>query len=124
MSSNKSEIKASFDEWTKAWNVGDINGYLQCYANSTSVRYVSGKEVVVGKENISKLFEERGAKGRLCLVHFESDCVSDTDAVCFGKYQLVENDSEDHEEKVHEGCFTVHLRRIEGYWKILSDHSS
>eukprot|EP00979_Chaetoceros_neogracilis_P003699 scaffold656_cov271-Chaetoceros_neogracile.AAC.9 len=131
MSSNYAEIKACFDEWTKSWNEGDINGYLQGYADSPSVRYVSGKKVVVGKDNVSKLFQERGASGKLSLLHFESDCVSDIDAICFGKYQLIESDGgsseDDHEkekEKIHEGCFTVHLRRMEGFWKIISDHSS
>jgi ketosteroid isomerase-like protein len=123
MSLFNSEIKACFDKWTKSWNEGDINGYLQGYADLPSVRYVGGKKVVVGKENVSKLFQERGARGRLSLVHFESDCVSATDAICFGKYRLVETISEDQEEN-HEGCFTIHLRRIDGSWKILSDHSS
>jgi len=125
MTSFNSEIKASFDKWTKSWNEGDTNGYLQGYADLPSVRYVSGKKVIVGKENVTKLFQERGARGRLSLVHFESDCVSETDALCFGKYQLVETSSEDHQaEETHEGCFTCHLRRIDGSWKILSDHSS
>ncbi len=121
-----SEISKSFGEWTDAWNKGDIEGYLDGYSDIPSVRYVSGKKVTKGKENIANLFRDRGARGRLTLVHFETDCISDLDAVCFGQYRLVEcnNDGPDDEGKTHEGCFTVHVRKIEGSWKIISDHSS
>ena len=114
----KVDIRNSFDNWTTAWNNDDIEGYLNGYANLPSVRYVSGKKIIKGKENIENLFRERGAKGTLSLVHFESECVSESDAVCFGQYRLTCDDDK------HEGCFTVHVRKIEGSWKIISDHSS
>ena len=122
------EIRTCFDKWTNAWNEGNIEGYLDGYADSPSVRYVSGKKVTKGKDNIVSLFQERGARGVLKLVHFESECVSASDAVCFGQYRLVEctggDDGHDDIKETHEGCFTVHVRKINGSWKIISDHSS
>ena len=97
------------------------------------MRYVSGKQVTRGKHNIVKLFQTRGARGFLSVVHFELESISDLDAVCFGQYHLVEKsdsataksgDSLESDENVHEGCFTVHVRKIKGSWKIVSDHSS
>lgn len=127
------EIQSAFEEWTNAWNNHDIDGYLDGYADIPSVRYVSGKQVTRGKHNIVKLFQTRGARGFLSVVHFELESISDLDAVCFGQYHLVEKsdsataksgDSLESDENVHEGCFTVHVRKIKGSWKIVSDHSS
>ena len=129
-SSSAREIQSCFDKWAQAWNEGDINGYLDGYSDIPSVRYVSTKMVTRGKENIVKLFQERGAKGKLSLLHLESDIIGQDDAICFGQYRLVEechvdgDNSGNQEEKVHEGCFTVHVRRIQNEWKIISDHSS
>ena len=124
--SNKAniEIRKAFDQWKSAWNEGNIDGYLDGYADDIpSVRYVSDKKVTIGKDNIAKLFRERGARGMLTLVHFESECVSESDALCFGQYRLVECAGDDS-KGMHEGCFTVHVRKILGSWKIVSDHSS
>ncbi len=130
-----SEISTCFQTWTNAWNEGNIVGYLDGYADSPLTRYVSGKKVINGKDNIIKMFEERGARGNLSLVHFESDCISEHDAICFGQYKLVEcavkeddrgriKDVNTGEEHMYEGCFTVHVRKLQNTWKIISDHSS
>lgn len=89
------------------------------------MRYVSGKNIIIGKEEVCKVFREKGTKGFLELVHFEAECFGG-DAICFGKYKLTEDikDGKKIEEIVHEGCFTVHVRKLNGQWKIISDHSS
>jgi ketosteroid isomerase-like protein len=124
MSSPVSEIKSAFGQWTDAYNRGNIEGYLEGYADLPTIRYVSGKNVIIGKEEICKVFKEKGTKGFLELVHFEAECFG-ANAICFGKYKLTE-DLKDGKEKeiVHEGCFTVHVQKLNGQWKIISDHSS
>lgn len=124
MSSPVSEIKLAFSQWTDAYNRGNIDGYLEGYDLPT-MRYVSGKNIIIGKEEVCKVFREKGTKGFLELVHFEAECFGG-DAICFGKYKLTEDikDGKKIEEIVHEGCFTVHVRKLNGQWKIISDHSS
>lgn len=124
-----SEIKECFDKWTYAWNEGNIEGYLDGYVDSPIARYVSGKTVTRGKDNIARMFKERGARGNLSLISFESCCVSEHDAICFGQYRLIQyttvaDNNEDSLEETQEGCFTVHVRRVQHSWKIISDHSS
>ena len=132
------QIRQCFNEWTEAWNKGDSDGYLNGYMESPKTRYVSGKKVVYGKENIRSMLEARGGpKGFLSLVELAVEVMSNCkDAMCFGKYQLevdIENDNDDQKKEIHTGCFTVHVRKvIEGSdeiienhtWKIVSDHSS
>ncbi len=125
----KQQIRECFDCWTDAWNRGDINGYLDGYLNSPKTRYVSGKKVIRGKENIVEQLKARGGpKGILSLTEFEVELMTDCrDAVCFGQYKLIDGSEN------HAGCFTVHLRQVlreddDGgdvhNWKIVSDHSS
>ena len=113
------EIISCFGTWTDAWNAGDVDGFLDGYYDSDSVRYVGGETVIRGKNNIVQHFRSRGATGTLSLVHFEVDFISPEDAICFGQYHVV-----DDEEEIHEGYFTAHVRRIGDSWKIVSDHSS
>lgn len=119
------EIKSCFDSWTKCWNSGDVDGYLNGYIQSSSARYVSGKNIIRGYDEICKHFHSRGAKGKLLLKNFESNVISDCHAVCFGEYQL---DLLDGSGEQYEGCFTCHLQKVDigdsKGWKIVSDHSS
>jgi len=121
----RNEIKSCFDSWTKCWNSGDVDGYLNGYIQSSSARYVSGKNIIRGYDEICKHFHSRGAKGKLLLKNFESNVISDCHAVCFGEYQL---DLLDGGGEQYEGCFTCHLQKVDigdsKGWKIVSDHSS
>lgn len=135
------QIRECFNEWTEAWNKGDIDGYLNGYMDSSQTRYVSGKKVVRGKENIRSMLEARGGpKGILSLVELDVEVMSNCkDAICFGQYQLemsIDSDDDDDQKKeIHMGCFTVHVSKIainagedeaneNQTWKIFSDHSS
>ncbi len=138
----KQQIRECFDCWTESWNRGDLNGYIEGYFDSPSTRYVSGKKVIIGKQNIHQLLESRGGpKGELSLVSFEVEVMSDcNDALCFGQYELKLPTSDKHQEEnnnneniIHKGCFTVHVRKIsigqeeenkDSSWKIISDHST
>jgi len=48
----------------------------------------------------------------------EIDVLTAADAIAFGRWTLVVD------KKIAEGFFTVQLRKIEGTWFIVSDHSS
>ena len=123
---SKKEIQISFDNWTKAWNEGNTETYLTAYADLPSTRYVSGTNVTIGKENIVQLMRERGGAKGILSIHdpstsFHIDILpNQDDAICFGQYEL----ELPHVDSKQHGCFTVHVRKLEGVWKIISDHSS
>ena len=126
---SKKEIQICFDSWTKAWNEGNTEAYLKAYADLPSIRYVSGTNITIGKENIVKLITSRGGAKGILSIHppFTIEILPNhNDAICFGQYELElpnDNDTTTPAAKQN-GCFTTHLRKIEGSWKILSDHSS
>ena len=115
------EVQAAFTGWTDRWNAGDLEGYLTAYADSDQTRYCAGSKVIRGKENIAAHYRERGTSGHLSVVHFEAEAMGDSfnDGLVFGQFELVVEDG-----TRHTGAFTVHVRKIKGLWRILSDHSA
>lgn len=117
----ESEINEAFDKWTTEWNRGNVDGYLEAYLDAPHTRYVSGKTIIRGHENIVAHFQKRGAKGKLSLVGKEIDFMSQTDAHIFGEYVV---DIDDGSGAVVKGCFTIYLQKVGDRWKIVHDHSS
>jgi len=124
MSGIEDEIRKSFDSWTKCYNNGNLDGYLEAYADSEQTRYVSGSDVLLGKERIKELVHSRGPQGILSLDTLQIDVITEQNAICFGQYILQLNNTQDKNMEYHKGCFTVHLRKLNDQWKIVSDHSS
>ena len=119
MSKVADEVRKAFDTWTSAWNSGDVDGYLEAYENSDTVRYVSGSKIIHGKEDIVKKYKEKGIKGQLALGNFEVDDIGLENAIAFGEFLLTID-----ENTKAKGVFTVHVRLQNGLWRIHSDHSS
>jgi ketosteroid isomerase-like protein len=116
------EVQAAFGGWTEKWNAGDLEGYLAAYADSDQTRYCAGSKVIRGKENIAAHYRERGTSGHLSVVDFEAQAMGRdnlNDGLVFGQFELVLEDG-----TRHTGAFTVHVRKINGLWRILSDHSA
>jgi ketosteroid isomerase-like protein len=117
------EVQIAFQGWTEKWNAGDLEGYLAAYADSDQTRYCSGSKMIRGKENIAAHYRERGTSGHLSVVYFEAQAMggdnSLNDGLVFGQFELVLEDG-----TRHTGAFTVHVRKINGLWRILSDHSA
>jgi uncharacterized protein (TIGR02246 family) len=121
------QVRDAFDTWTAAWNRGDADGYLAAY--SDTARYVSGSQILLGKTNISRHFHLQqkdtstsSVTAKLSLKALEVELLGAEDALAFGQFQLLNKKEE--ERVITSGVFTVHLRRIDGAWKIQFDHSS
>jgi ketosteroid isomerase-like protein len=116
------EVRAAFGGWIEKWNAGDLEGYLAAYADSDQTRYCAGSKVIRGKEKIAAHYRERGISGYLSVMEdFEAEAMGDNfnDGLVFGQFELVLEDW-----TRHTGAFTVHVRKLNGLWRILSDHSA
>lgn len=118
-------IKAAFQTWQNAWNQGDLEGFLDSYWQSEKTRYVSGNKMMVGYERIAATYRQRylaegaGGMGQMQL-DIEPDFIIGDNALVFGQYKALDDD----QQVIGQGAFTVHLRRVAGEWKIVSDHAS
>jgi uncharacterized protein (TIGR02246 family) len=115
-------IRKVFEAGCAAWNCGDLDGYLASYWDSDKTIWISSGSLTRGKVEIVKACKARFATsqqlGKLTVAELEIDVLTATDATAFGRWMLV------GEDKMAEGFFTVQLRKIEGTWLFVSDHSS
>jgi uncharacterized protein (TIGR02246 family) len=115
-------IRNVFKAGCMAWNRGDLDGYLASYWDSDKTIWVSSGSLTRGNKAIVATYKARfstpSQMGKLTLLELEIDVLTTEDAIAFGRWMLViDNESS-------KGFFTVQLRKIEGTWFFVSDHSS
>ncbi len=104
------------------WNKGDIPGFMQGYWNSDSLVFVGKNGPTYGYNNtLSNYQKNYPNKDYMGILNFDILSVQPMEKDHFfviGKFML--------QRKVGDasGHFTLILRRINGVWKIVSDHSS
>jgi len=122
MTDDRQSIQTLFESSCAAWNRGDIDGYLAGYWHSDKVRWISGGTVRYGFEGIASAYRTRFSTpddmGKLEVANLEIQNLGDVDALVFGAWTQTTDAAR------HHGVFTVHVKKIEGRWLIVSDHSS
>ncbi len=104
------------------WNKGDIPGFMQGYWNSDSLVFVGKNGPTYGYNNTLRNYQKNYPnKDYIGILNFDILSVQPMEKDHFfviGKFIL--------QRKVGDasGHFTLILRRINGVWKIVSDHSS
>ena len=115
-------IRGLFEAGCAAWNRGDLDVYLASYWDSDKTIWISGGSVRRGKKAIVAAYKARFSNpqqmGQLTLAELEIDVLTTTDAIAFGRWMLA------LDNKSSKGFFTLQLRKMEGNWLFVSDHSS
>lgn len=104
-----------------AWNEGDLEAFMGGYWKSPEVRFVSGTTVTKGWQQTLKRYRERygqGASlGRLSFDGLDVQMVTDDVAVIVGRFNLASGAA------AEAGAFTLVMKRFDGLWRIVHDHS-
>jgi ketosteroid isomerase-like protein len=108
-----------------AWNRGDVEGFMhEGYWESPELTFFSGGDVTTGFEPVLARYQKRykteGAEmGKLAFTNLDVVQISDRAAIVRGRWDL------DFEQKADVGgLFTLVMRRIDGAWRIVHDHTS
>ena len=108
----------------KAWNAGDIDGYAKGYKDSPDTLFI-GKQISKGYsqmlEDYKRNYPTRQSMGTLSFSELEVHALSDTFAVCLGKYHL-ERSKKDGGPA--DGVFSLVLEKTDQGWKIVLDHTT
>lgn len=108
----------------KAWNEGDIEGYVKGYKNSPDTLFI-GRQVSKGyaqiMEDYKRNYSSRASMGQLTFSELEVHPLSDTFAACIGKYHL-ERSKKDGGPA--DGLFSLVLEKTADGWKIVLDHTT
>jgi ketosteroid isomerase-like protein len=115
-------VRAVLDAQSKAWNRGDIQGYMAGYWRSEATVFVSGDEVTRGWQTVleryQKNYDSRDKMGTLTFSDLQITSLGRDTAIALGRWHLQRAKDEPH------GRFTLILRRKKQGWKIVHDHTS
>jgi len=104
-----------------SWNNGDIDGFMQHYWKSDSLKFIGKNGVTYGwqqtLENYKKSYPDKQTMGILKFTIIESTQLSKDAIYVIGKWEL------QREEPVS-GHFTLLWKKINNHWVIVSDHTS
>ena len=106
----------------EAWNHGDIDTFMAHYWKSDDLTFSSGGRTTRGWQATLAGYHERyptrKKMGRLTLSGFEITPLGDSAALVLGQWKL------DRQSEPVGGNFTLVVRKIDGRWVIVHDHTS
>lgn len=117
-----SAIRAVLDAQAAAWNRGDIEGYMDGYARSETIVFLSGDSISHGWQTVhdryKKNYDTREKMGTLAFSDLEIKVISKDAAVVIGRWQLTRAGDKP------QGRFTLIFRHTKAGWRIVHDHTS
>jgi uncharacterized protein (TIGR02246 family) len=115
-------VRAVLEAQRDAWNRGDIEGYMDGYARSADIVFISGDGLTRGWQTVhdryQKNYDSREKMGTLTFTDLEIKVLNNDAAVMIGRWHLQRAKDEPH------GRFTLIFRRTRQGWKIIHDHTS
>lgn len=107
-----------------AWNDGDIEDFVKGYKDSPETIFI-GKDIAKGYQQIfndyKRDYTTRASMGNLVYSELEVTTLSDTFALCTGRYHL---DRVKREGGPADGLFSLVLEKTGEGWKIILDHTT
>lgn len=120
----RGELEAVLKAQAKAWNEGDLEGFMEVYEPTDALLFTSGAKVRRGWQATHDSFEKRyfGAEGA-DRGHLEFELVDvrpvgNGGAVVLGEWSLTGT------PQAGSGVFSLVFERQHGHWKIVHDHTS
>ena len=121
-SSPVAEIQSVLTTQQDAWNHGDIDAFMNGYAQSASTVFISEDDVTRGWETVRDRYRakysDRAKMGTLSFSEIEVTMLSSDAAVVLGRWKLKRAKDEPH------GRFTLIFKRLPEGWLIVHDHTS
>ena len=115
-------VRAVLDAQSDAWNRGDIAGFMDGYARSPDITFISGDSFTRGWQTVhdryQKNYDSREKMGTLTFSDLETSVLSNEAAVVTGRWHLQRANDQPH------GRFTLIFRRTGQGWRVVHDHTS
>ncbi len=119
----RDEIAATLAHGARAWNAGNLDDFLSDYLPSGSTSFVTNRGVLHGLDAIRGVYAARFAAGaQRDSLHFENlevDLLTPDVVNAIAFYVLMRRDS-----VTSRGPTSLLMRRVDGRWRIVHDHSS
>ena len=116
------DVRAVLQAQQESWNRGDIDGFMNGYAHTDSIVFVSGDDVTRGwqtvRDRYKAKYSDRARMGELTFSNLEITLIDADAALADGRWKLKRASDQPH------GRFTLLLRRLPEGWRIVHDHTS
>lgn len=116
------DIQTIMNEQQEAWNRGDIDGFMNGYWKSDSLRFIGKRGITFGwqatLDNYKKSYPVPEAMGRLQFTNLTTEIVGDSAAYVIGKWQLFRS------ADTLAGHYSLLWKKMQDRWVIVADHSS
>ena len=116
------QIRNLLTRQTEAWNRGDIDGFMQTYWQNDSLMFVGKDGVTWGWKNTlehyKKSYPDKAAMGQLSFDIVQLKKLSPEYFFVVGKWGLKRQAGD------LSGHYNLLIKKINGEWKIITDHSS
>jgi hypothetical protein len=121
-SKTEKKIIAILKTQDECWNRGDIEGFMSTYWKNDSLMFIGKSGVTYGWQNTmnnyKKGYPDTASMGKLDFKLIEIKKLSHQYYHVTGKWHLTRTIGN------LQGHFTLLLKKINGHWFIISDHSS
>ncbi|HEU4576062.1 MAG TPA: DUF4440 domain-containing protein [Chitinophagaceae bacterium] len=121
-SKDETEILALLHTQTETWNAGDIDGFMKSYWQSDSLLFIGKNGVSRGwknaLENYKRGYPDTTMMGKLSFDILYIKRISDKYYYVVGKWNLQRTVGD------LTGHYDLLLKKIDGQWLIVADHSS
>lgn len=115
-------IRTLLEAQVRAWNAGDIEGFMGAYEPSEEVLFASGGDLTRGwrktLERYRVRYDSPEKMGHLAFELLQIDLLGSAHAKVLGRWSLERDADRPH------GLFTLILARREDSWRIIHDHTS
>lgn len=115
------KIEAVLEKQATHWNDHDIEGFMETYWKSEDLTFSSGGKTRRGWQTTLDNYKKGYPGDKMGKLHFdglEIDLLSDEAALVLGFWHL------DIKGEKKDGNFSLVLKKFDGDWKIIHDHSS
>ena len=121
-SKDEKAILQMLETQNQAWNRGDVSGFMKGYWENDSLMFIGKSGVTYGYqntlENYKKGYPDTAAMGKLTTTQIKMIRVSKQYYFIVGKWYLKRSIGD------ISGHYNLLVRKINGEWVIVADHSS
>lgn len=119
----ETRVRGLLDRSAAAWNRGDLEGFMSVYLQSPETTYLGESGLRTGydaiRQRYAPLFRAGAERDSLRFEELRVRSVGEDVAVGTARWVLHRGG-----ETTGAGPFTLVLRRVDGSWRIVHDHSS
>lgn len=103
------------------WNAGSVDGFMEGYWKSDSLRFVTGRSVLKGHAQVTEMYKKsfpnRDKMGRLNFKIHNKKWMADSLLSVLGTWEV------QNEDTTRSGNFCLFFQPVGSAWRIVEDHT-